>query len=172
MPQATSFLVCRATTAFKLRSIGPFIGARFGVRQRPYVAHEAKSASLAILHEMSVIWSSQIASTATHPFRETLHGESDFSNMFMMVHFVVERWREALLWSWAVARHGGVDDSWGKVEMDTAWAQLGGEAKMERLEVQAGRRGSLDAKRVEENLKLSGLGEPDPTHYAFSECMR
>ena len=91
--------------------------------------------------------------------------------MFMMVHFVVERWREALLWSWAIARHGGVDDSWGKTEMDAAWTQLGGADELEKLEAQAGHRNSLDAKRVEENLRLSGLRQTDSTNYVFSEYM-
>lgn len=146
------------------------IGARFGSRERPYVSHEAKSTSLAIVHEMSIIWSSQVSTTATHPFRETLHGESDFSIVFTMVHFVIERWREALLWSWTVARHGGVDDYWGEAEMNAAWAQLGGTAASRKLEVKAAHRDSLDHKRVEDNLRASGLGETDSTNYVFSEC--
>lgn len=90
--------------------------------------------------------------------------------MFMMVHFVIERWREALLWSWTVARHGGVDDYWGEAEMNSAWAQLGGTTASRKLEVKAAHRDSLDPKRVESNLRASGLGQTDPTNYVFSEC--
>lgn len=146
------------------------IGGRFGVRERPYVVHEAKSASLAILHEMSTIWSAQVADAATHPFRETLHGESDFSTMFMMVHFVVERWRESLLWSWTVAKHGGIDDSWDEGTANAAWEDLGGTVGSPmQLLVKGAHRESLDAKRVDGNLKASGYKGADPTTYAFSE---
>ncbi|KAJ3559317.1 hypothetical protein NM688_g420 [Phlebia brevispora] len=144
------------------------LSARFGSRQRPYVAHEAKSASLAILHEMSVIWSSQVSTSATHPFRETLHGESDFSIMFMMVHFVVERWREALLWSWIVGKHGGVDNSWTDTMANDAWQELGGTEGSKEINVQAPHRDSLDPKRVESNLYGGGSRQSDSTNYVFT----
>ena len=146
------------------------LGNRFGARQRPYVVHEAKSASVAILHEISAIWLTQVEVSATHPFRETLHGESDFSMMFLMVHFVVERWREALLWSWTVAKHGGLDDSWGEREELAAWEDLGGKPGVTSgLFIHAAHRQSLEPERVEANLHASGSRDEDPTKYAFSE---
>jgi len=145
------------------------LSGRFGVRHRPYVSHEAKASSLSLLHEISQVWSSQIATVATHPFRETKSGESDISMMFMMVHFVVERWREALLWTWVVGKHGGLDDSWGEEEIGRAWADLGGAPdRAYKLTVKAGRRDTMNTERVSTNLRASGLKQVDQTRYMYS----
>ncbi len=148
----------------------PPTGNRFGSRYRPYVIHEAKSASLPLLQEISQMWSSQIANTALHPFRETKAGDGDISMMFMMVHFVVERWREALLWSWTVAKHGGLDDRWGTPQADAAWRELGGTAGSPELLVRTSRRDTLQPERVNATLKASGHVENDPTSYIFCRC--
>ena len=131
------------------------------------MTHEAKAASLALLHEMSTIWSTQFAKTATHPFRETKAGESDPSMMFMLVHFVAERWREALLWSWVVAKHGAVDDAWTQGIADKAWAELGGEVRQAKVDVRAKTRDSLNLDRVSTNLRASGHKQVDTTRYEF-----
>lgn len=142
---------------------------RFGVRHRPYVTHEAKGASLALLHEMAQMWYTQFAATATHPFRETKLGNADPSIMFMLVHFTVERWREALLWSWAVARHGAVNDAWTPETTARAWAELGGApGEYGVLGVHAGRRATVEPDRVSGNLRASGHKQVDGTVYEFS----
>ena len=144
-------------------------GDRFGARHRPYITHEAKAASVPLLHEMSVMWATQFARTATHPFRETAAGESDPSMLFQLVHFTIERWREALLWAWAVGRHGAVDDGWSREAMDGAWVQLGGVVGEARVGVRARLRESLDLAKVDANLRASGHREADSTKYEFSE---
>lgn len=140
------------------------------MRHRPYVTHEAKGASLSLLHEMAQIWEAPFAATATHPFRETKHGNADPSMMFMLVHFVVERWREALLWSWAVAKHGAANDRWTPDAMAAAWVELGGvPGEYGRLGVVAGRRGTVDPDRVSGSLRASGHKQVDGTVYEFCE---
>ncbi|KAI0700068.1 hypothetical protein BC835DRAFT_478460 [Cytidiella melzeri] len=142
---------------------------RFGSRPRPYVSHEAKSSSISLLHEISQIWPEELATAATHPFRETKSGAADLNTMFLQVHFVVERWREALLWTWIVGKHGGLDDQWGEEETANAWRELGGEAgRKEMLAVRADRRRTLEVERVKENLKKAGLAGKDLTTYVFS----
>jgi hypothetical protein len=145
-------------------------GTRFGSRYRPYPTHEAKSSSVSLLHEISQIWPSHIATAANHPFRETQAGEGDLSMMFMMVHFVVERWREALLWSWTVGKHGGLDDSWGEEQMGLAWKELGGLSnRTDAILVKAGRRNTMEHHKVAENLRSAGLKGDDLTKYVFCE---
>ena len=115
-----------------------------------------------------------MAAAATHPFRETKSLDADPSMMFMLVHFVVERWREALLWSWVVGKHGGTEDTWTMDIMSSAWAELGGDVfqmNNARLKVKAGRRGTVDPDRVSANLKASGHHEDDGTTYLFCKSI-
>lgn len=153
------------------RSLGEsnfLLSQRFGARYRPYVAHEAKTASRALLHEMEMMWPGSFARTATHRFRETMAGDGDVNSMFMHSHFVVERAREALLWAWIVGRIGGLDDTWGEREGRQAWTELGGTWGENSLLVQSGHRETLVKKRVEQALKASGLKPQSLTSYAFS----
>ena len=102
-------------------------GQRFGARYRPYVLHEAKAASMSIIRELSAMWGEHFERAAVHPFRETVAGAGDVSMLFLMVHFLVERWREALLWTWVIGKHGGLDDQWDDDIMRRAWLDLGGD---------------------------------------------
>lgn len=141
------------------------IGQRFGTRQRPYVLHEAKAGSVSLLHEMGLMWSSQFRETATHPFREKASGNADPSMMFMLAHFVVERWRETLLWSFIVAKHGALDDGWTRRSLEGAWKDLGGVETNPVLQVQGGFRETLTG--VDAKLSQSGHSAADPTTYEF-----
>ncbi|KAH9933272.1 hypothetical protein B0H21DRAFT_780951 [Amylocystis lapponica] len=153
------------------RSMGlsnSLLSDRFGARHRPYVVHEAKTGSRALLHEMALTWPHAFADTATHAFRETQAGQGDVNTMFMLAHFVVERAREALLWSWVVGRVGGTDDVWGVEEAARAWAEVGGVWGEEGVFVQSEWRDTLQADRIERGWRESGLGEPSRTSYVFS----
>ncbi|KZT09088.1 uncharacterized protein LAESUDRAFT_537492 [Laetiporus sulphureus 93-53] len=144
------------------------LSQRFGARYRPYVSHEPKTASRALLHEMAVMWPESFAKTATHTFRETERGDGDVYALFMHAHFVVERAREALLWAWVVARVGGVDGNWGEKEAAQAWAELGGVLDEKELAVQSGFRDTMVKERVAKVLKEGGFKPQSLTSYAFS----
>lgn len=131
------------------------------------MAHQAQGSSLPILHEISTIWSSAFAKTVTHPFRETVSGDSDPSLTWMLVHFMIERWREALLWSWVVGKHGGLDDSWTQTMADAAWKDLGGRPGDAKVDVRSRFRETMNPKRVAENLNNSGHGQADITKYEW-----
>ncbi|KIP04248.1 hypothetical protein PHLGIDRAFT_76231 [Phlebiopsis gigantea 11061_1 CR5-6] len=149
------------------RSMGEsnvLLSNRFGARHRPYVLHEAKAASMSLIRELSAMWASHMARAATHPFRETVSGVGDVSMLFLMVHFVVERWREALLWSWTVAKHGGLDDEWNDEIMRLAWLELGG-GRQSSVTVRAGFRETLEDDRVRAYLKEGGHRQADKTYY-------
>ncbi|RPD56204.1 hypothetical protein L226DRAFT_535831 [Lentinus tigrinus ALCF2SS1-7] len=147
------------------------LSKRFGQRHRPYVQHEAKSVSFAILQEVALVWPSWIAKSATHAFRETEAGDGDFYQMFVFAHFIVERAREALLWSWVVGRIGGTDDSWSEREFDRAWVELGGGREGDRsheINVESGMRETLHMDRVRDYLKQGGIEGTFRTDYHFS----
>ncbi|KAL7279706.1 hypothetical protein ACG7TL_006113 [Trametes sanguinea] len=144
---------------------------RFGMRRRPYVAHEAKTLSAAIVHEIGLVWSAEIAETATHRFRETEGGRGDFYLMFMHAHYLVERAREALLWAWVVGRIGTLDDGWSDVEADRAWTELGGilaDAGSEEVHIRSYRRETLDPNRIYRNLREAGYDIDTRTEFEFS----
>ena len=89
----------------------------------------------------------------------------------MFTHFVIERWREALLWSWVVGKHGGLDDSWTKAIQERAWSELGGRPRDKVTKVRAKLRETMSPARVEENLRESGHVEVDNTKYEFCEFL-
>lgn len=156
------------------RSMGEsnvLLSTRFGARHRPYVLHEAKAASLALIRELSAMWAPHLARAAAHPFRETVSGAGDVSMLFLMAHFVVERWREALLWSWTVAKHGGVEDEWDEEIMREAWGELGAGEGERDVTVRAGWRETLEDERVHAYLRESGHRQVDKTFYVSCEYM-
>jgi len=102
----TNFLLCK----------------RFGFRTRPYPTHVAKVGALPLMQEMVRVWADEFATTARHKFR----GErGDAYMMFGFVHFVVERHREALLWTYVVGKIGGDRDEWGTEQRRRVWTDLG-----------------------------------------------
>ncbi|PCH36029.1 hypothetical protein WOLCODRAFT_28307 [Wolfiporia cocos MD-104 SS10] len=159
------------------------LSERFGRRHRPYVMHEAKIVSRALLAEARAMFPESFARSATHHFRETAGpgAPSDVNTLFMHAHFIVERAREAMLWVWAVARVGSVDDAWGAAEARRAWEDLGGswvgaeeegdEGRLGEREllVRAGTRRTLEARRVAKIVAASGAqGGLGRTTYVFS----
>ncbi|KAJ7208651.1 hypothetical protein GGX14DRAFT_521572 [Mycena pura] len=104
---------------------------RFGTRRRPYTKHNARALSLPLLHEASRAFGGAFAATPLSRFRGAHFAprEWEVNTVFLATHFVIERHREALLWSWVVgkwgarARAGGVLGGGAKAAM---WAELGG----------------------------------------------
>ena len=122
-----------------------------------------------LLQEIALMWHDELAEVASHPFRETEAGYGDVSMLFMLSHFIVERWREALLWSWVIAKHGSLRDEWSENTMKRAWADLGGQDGVPEVDVQAVWRGTVEDRRVTSYLKASGHIRSDNTQYRFCE---
>ena len=93
----------------------------------------------------------------------------------MFTHYLVERAREALLWTWAVGRVGGIDNSWGEREAEQAWLEVGGSKDgdgSKEVEVESGPRDTLSARRVRDYLKEGGLtGDDFKTEYHFCRSL-
>ncbi|KAG8745306.1 hypothetical protein FRC10_008323 [Ceratobasidium sp. 414] len=144
---------------------------RFGSRRRPYVIHEAKAFKRSLIAEISLIWSSELAATSSHAFRtDPLLRDAHMG--FIAAHFAVERWREGLLWSWAVARLGGANDEWDAMTSQRAWLELGGDLNTPdmTLLVKTPERHSLYKDRLEE-VATAILGKRSTarsTQYSFT----
>ncbi|KPV78673.1 uncharacterized protein RHOBADRAFT_41217 [Rhodotorula graminis WP1] len=75
---------------------------RFGERARPYLVHVAKTLSLPIAREMQQVFLADMTKTAESRFRG--RGPSEVQPLFLLTHYTIEKHREALLWSFLVAR--------------------------------------------------------------------
>ncbi|CCO28096.1 3-O-alpha-D-mannopyranosyl-alpha-D-mannopyranose xylosylphosphotransferase OS=Cryptococcus gattii serotype B (strain WM276 / ATCC MYA-4071) GN=XPT1 PE=3 SV=1 [Rhizoctonia solani AG-1 IB] len=143
---------------------------RFGLRKRPYVIHEAKALKRSLINEISLIWSAELAETASHPFRtDPLLRDAHMG--FMSAHFVVERWREGLLWSWIIAKLGGKGDEWDAVTSVQAWRELGGNHTTPdmTLIVDTPSRDSLSSERLAEaQAAVPGAHIKHSTEYSFT----
>lgn len=143
---------------------------RFGARSRPYLTHVAKSLSVPFLHEIHTSWPAHFHNTSLHSFRSPAYADPDVSTTLLQTHYVVERWREALLWSFVVGRVGGDHDVWGQAEMERAWRELGGVRGEESLSIKRAPRATL------ESMEAFWQGEQGPrvpeghTTPEFCEC--
>ncbi|KAF7346782.1 hypothetical protein MSAN_01816700 [Mycena sanguinolenta] len=146
---------------------------RFGARRRPYVMHNARAFSLPLLHEASLAFGQYFSATPLSHFRGTIDTPPDLevNMMFIGSHFVIERHREALLWSWIVAKWGSVNGKLDAIDKNKMWGELGGTG--DRLRARWPERTS----RVEvtQNMQQAGIREPfsdfnssqPHTQYAF-----
>ncbi|KAG9049019.1 hypothetical protein FS842_000257, partial [Serendipita sp. 407] len=102
--------------------------------------------------------------------------DGDAHVMFLFTHFVVERSREGMLWSWIVASLGTDEDAFGPEQRDLAWRTLTEDAEAE-AEVNAGgskslnviveRRETMEPWRV--GWRLSEVGDHlEAANYLFS----
>ncbi|KAJ8296782.1 3-O-alpha-D-mannopyranosyl-alpha-D-mannopyranose xylosylphosphotransferase [Rhodotorula toruloides] len=75
---------------------------RFGKRKRPYLVHVAKTISMPLLREVQLVFHEELSATAEARFRGKAPNE--VQPLFLATMYIIERHREALLWSFLVAR--------------------------------------------------------------------
>lgn len=76
-----------------------------------------------MMDEASVMFASELGEAATRGFRESQRGLADVEMAALASWLRVERWREALLWSWVVAKI----KVWDEHSRDEIEALFGGE---------------------------------------------
>ncbi|KAL1405386.1 hypothetical protein Q8F55_009017 [Vanrija albida] len=89
------------------------IAQRFTGRKRMYEHHVPKAMSRSLTHEATVMFAETFAKSTTRSFRESRRGVGDIEMTWLVTQLQIERWREALLWSFIVARVGGPSGKWG-----------------------------------------------------------
>ncbi|KAJ7879583.1 hypothetical protein B0H14DRAFT_2709332 [Mycena olivaceomarginata] len=137
------------------------LNQRFGTRGRAYIQHNARSFSLPLMHEAALAFGDYFALTPMSQFRgsHNVRDEFEVNTIFTATHFVIERHREALLWSWVVAKWGGVADGILDEELKGAmWLELGAEDEQDELRKTKSVRTSQQD--VALNMRAAGLQQP------------
>jgi hypothetical protein len=167
---------------------------RFAPRLRPYTRHNARALSLPLMHECALAFGRFFAATPRSRFRgsHTLEGEFEVNSIFIHTHFVIERHREALLWSWVVGRwgwggggrgmrsapRGGYELVMDRRRKRKMWRELGGKEGRSEVRRRAPRRGRSSLAHVEKNLRAAGVRGPwvrnptweGTTRYSWGGC--
>ena len=115
------------------------------------------------------MWRDELTVTASHLFRGMSAGHRDVHVLFLYTHALVERWREGLLWAWAVAKVGGERNEWGVEEVRRAWRDVGGQEGEASVEVLGTVRSTVGEEVVRERLWNAGHVLSGKTRYAFGE---
>ncbi|CAK5274411.1 unnamed protein product [Mycena citricolor] len=148
-----------------LRWSAQLLDRRFGIRKRPYMQHNARALSLPLMHEAALAFGREYANTPRSHFRGShdVPGEYEINTIFLASHFVVERHREALLWSWVVGKwgsqSGGFLDKGAKARM---WRDLGGNENQNGLLFETAERTTRE--QVDLNLLMAGIQPPGAVH--------
>lgn len=129
------------------------------MRQRAYIHHNARALSLPLMHEASLAFGAYFAATPLSQFRGShmTPTEYEVNTIFMSTHYVIERHREALLWSWVVAKWGGPSGLIDKYDKRQMWHEIGG-SDDDLLVVPRTKRPTADD--VEVNMMMAGLQFP------------
>lgn len=148
-----------------LRYSAWLLGERFGQRWRNYINHITKMHMRPLNQEASLMFGDELKKTAGQRFRG---GAQLVNNHMLMYNFVIERHREALLWSYFVARVDRDGDGfYSDEELDGAWSDLGLDAGM-NLTVSLPVRDTLHQDVINHNLNASQFSVPQETEYVVS----
>ncbi|KZV94600.1 hypothetical protein EXIGLDRAFT_767013 [Exidia glandulosa HHB12029] len=156
---------------FALEHSNEILSRRFGYRTRPYLVHQVKTGSRSLMQEMRLAFPDEMLAASQNIFRDEPSasaplpiGKRDLHPMWMFANFVVERWREALLWTWVVAKLGEDDDTWGPRAINEL-ASLGWTGSADVVVV-SGKRGTLSPDQIALHLGQEFL--PRRTTYEFA----
>jgi hypothetical protein len=160
---------------------------RFGARKRPYMAHFVKTYSTPLLQEMAGIWGEELTDvsschsscsvlltwilfkSAAVRFRGAGRGTA-LGLAFFASNYIIERHREALLWSFLAARSDrDGSGTYSTTERRTLLAEIGftyEQSDTFLLAVPEPIR--LPNDEVEDALINAGLGAPLSTRYSFT----
>ncbi|GHJ87518.1 hypothetical protein NliqN6_3920 [Naganishia liquefaciens] len=144
------------------------LSQRFPKRPRNYLDHLPKSVNAPMMQEASIAFASHLDDAALRHFRESHRGVGDISMAFLTTHMRIERWREALLWSWTVAKIGGGDGKWGEEAREQLKRLLGVEdlAQSESVKIRRAPRDTLS--NVASNFERVAWEPPMATDFRFS----
>lgn len=146
------------------------LSGRFPKRKRPYFAHAPKVITRGLHQEASLMFKEALTLSTTRRFRELRIGNGDVQIQWLLTQLRVDRWREALLWTYIVANLGGRgvwDDSSRQAIIDLFG--LGAEAaEISEVEVHRGERRTLEKARMEMNFDQAGWEKPKRTTFDFT----
>jgi 3-O-alpha-D-mannopyranosyl-alpha-D-mannopyranose xylosylphosphotransferase len=158
------------------------LSQRFPKRLRPYFAHVPKVITRGLHHEASIMFKDALTTSAQRKFRELVDGEGDVHMQWLLMALRIERWREAMLWTWAVARvgtrpawgenKGGQIGIWGDEARDDIKELFGvtdEDDDVIEIEVTRGERWTMEKDRMAGNLEGAGWEAPKNTEFLWCE---
>lgn len=100
-------------------------------------------------------------------------GEGDVQMQWLLTSLRVERWREALLWTWVVANMGtisGSHDRWDDATRTAIKDMFGfteNDNDVVKIEVHRGERWTLEPGRMQKAFEQAGWEAPKATEFLF-----
>lgn len=152
------------------------LGRRFGMRTRHYVLHVQKVHSTPLLHETRMMWGDDFAQTALRRFRGSGLGANSH---LLSYNMIIERHREALLWSYFVSKlDANGDGVYSDEELRAAFGELGYDTKhtddsfwpwaLARKEIPVPKRDTLLRANIKKSLEDAKYPAPLASTYQFS----
>jgi 3-O-alpha-D-mannopyranosyl-alpha-D-mannopyranose xylosylphosphotransferase len=148
-----------------LQYAASLIAKRFPSKVRGYLHHMPKAMTKATTQEATVMWEEEMNEAATRGFRASARGVADIEMSWLTSWLQIERWREAMLWSFIVGRVGGADGVWGPDSRDAMRSVLGNVDSRGMVLIKGGKRSTLQA--VANTMPLAD--QPKGTRYGFCE---
>ncbi|WWC86667.1 uncharacterized protein L201_001544 [Kwoniella dendrophila CBS 6074] len=150
------------------------LSQRFPRRLRPYFAHVPKVITRGLHHEASLMFREALAESSQRRFREMMLGEGDIQMQWLLTSLRVERWREALLWTYVVANLGTLgesSDTWNHLARNELKDMFGlneNDDDVIKIEVHRGERWTLEPGRMARAFEQAGWDAPKATDFLFS----
>lgn len=141
------------------------LGQRFPMRSLPYITHHPRSLSLPLLLEAAQTFPDAFNETPRARFRAQKGVPNSIQSIFIASWYLVERHREALLWSWIVAKWGNASGSISSEKKRLMWLELQGSLTKKKLNVNKPFREPLDHRLA---FKNASTQYPRQTQYLFS----
>ena len=148
-----------------LRHASHLLNVRFNSGPQPYPDHIPNSLSVPLLDEAHIMWAEEMSLSAIRGFRISKRGEGDIATVPLVQWLRMERWREALLWTYIVGKMGGLEGVWteeSKIELKRVLGVFG---NSDEVNVPRKKRATKDeAPRLVDQV---GWKQPKQTWVAF-----
>lgn len=144
------------------------LGQRFGSRKRSYIHHVHKIYIRPLVQESQLMFGDELTRTASQRFRG---GGRTVNNQLLTYNFVIERHREALLWSYFVARLDRDGDGvYSDDELEEAFSDLGlaWNTSVSMVQVPLPIRDTLLQTTIKQNFRDTHFALPKEVKYVFS----
>lgn len=134
--------------------------------------HMPKSLTKSLVHEASILFAHELTLALTRGFRESKRGLAHMEMACLVTHLRVERWREALLWSWVVGRVGGADGVWGEEARQEVRKVLGRVDGVDGVKVLVEKDNRTPLEDMIGLTERAGWEAPQRSQYLFCESFR
>ncbi|THY01187.1 hypothetical protein D6D03_05982 [Aureobasidium pullulans] len=143
------------------------LGMRFSLRPYYYITHHPRTLWLPLLREAAQTFPEAFTDTALSRFRAQEDVPASVQAVFLGSWYVVERHREALLWTWTIAKWGGRSGTLSSTLKDRMWNELANEESpsTSRLSIPMPVRAPVKDRDV---FHAANVSMPTSTEYSFS----